>query len=316
MLSLHLWEKFYNSFDEYILLIPSYNNIIKQLINNNIENSSNILTYGMTGFPQMLIIEYAISKIVNTTFPIKKRTLLWNSLPYIETDYYFEIDMKHPEFPKEIQQTVDFLVGIIKNKCIYLSRHIFILKNIDVIHHNNSQAFRVILERFYGTVMFIATTNKLNMIEAPILSRMILFRIPLPTEEEQKNILYKLTENKNFRYIDRNLIKNIFFNEEQIKKVNKSIPTLLYPPLQDFIDKSYNKEDIRKFSYKLYQHSITIPDIIIDLLKFIPDENIYDFIKEAANTEYMSCKADQSKICFFIEYILYLFIKFRCFNPV
>lgn len=311
MLTLRLWEKFYNGFADYIGLIPSYKTICAQLVNNDIENSPNILTYGCTGFPQILIIEYAISKIVNAPFPIPKRTFVANGMSYIETDYYFEIDMQHPDFPKEIQAIIDFLISIISNKCIYMSRHIFILKNIDVIRHNNSQAFRVILERFSGNVMFIATTNKINMLEAPILSRMIKFRIPMPTEEEQKAILHKLTGSKTITYIDRNLVKNIFFNETHNVKNIKKIPKLLYQPLQDFIDSTYTKAEIRKFSFKLYQHSISIESMTIDFLKFVPDENKCAFINEVANLEHMACRSDQSKLCFFIEYVLYLFIKYK-----
>lgn len=311
MATFKLWDTFYNSFEEYIDLIPSYKLVYLQLINNDIETSSNILTYGVQGFPHILIIEYTISKMFNTQFPIPKRTHLWNDLPYTETHYYFEFDMAHPEFPKDIEQIITFLLSIIKNKCIYLKRHIFIIKNIDVIHNNNSQAFRVILERFSSNVLFIATTNKLNMIERPILSRMILFRIPIPTEEEQKCILHKLTNKKTVRYIDRNLVKNIFFNESPIITQMKTLPTLLYPPLQDFIDNcnTYTKEDVRKFAYKLYQHGIGISDITKDLLCFIKDDIIkMNFIKKVTDIEHMSCKTDNSKVCFFIEYLLHTYI--------
>ena len=312
MATFKLWDTFYNSFEEYIELLPAYKFIYLQLLNNDIETSSNILTYGVPGFPHILLLEFYIAKLFNTTFPITKRSHIWNELPYVETDYYFEIDMAHPEFPKDIDMIINFLLSIIKNKCIYLSRHIFILKNIDVIHNNNSQAFRVILERFSGNVLFIATTNKLNMIERPILSRMILFRIPIPSEAEQKLILYKLTNKKTIRYIDRNLVKNIFFNETPIIAQIKVLPTLLYPPIQEFIDTTCDKETVRKFAYKLYQHGISIQYIVIDLLHFIEDENTkINFISKVTDIECISCKTDSSKVCFFIEFILHIYIDLK-----
>jgi DNA polymerase III delta prime subunit len=312
MTTFKLWDTFYNSFEEYIDLLPAYKLIYLQLVNNDIETSSNILTYGVPGFPHILLIEYFISKMFSTTFPITKRYHLWNDMPYTETDYYFEIDMAHPEFPKDIELIIAFLLSIIKNKCIYLSRHIFILKNIDVIHNNNSQAFRVILERFSGNVLFIATTNKLNMIERPILSRMTMFRIPIPTEKEQKSVLYKLTNKKTIRYIDQNLVKNIFFNETIIMSQIKTLPKLLYPPIQEFIDRVYDKEEVRKFSYKLYQHTISIQDIVKDLLHFIEDDTTkIKFIQQVADIEYMSCKTDSSKVCFFIESVLHTYIDLK-----
>lgn len=311
MSTFKLWDTFYTSFGEFIELVPSYKLIHLQLLNNDIDTSSNILTYGHPGFPHILLLEFTIAKMFNTTFPITKRTHLWNELPYIETDYYFEIDMEHPEFPKDIDTIINFLLNIIKNKCIYISRHIFILKNIDVIHNNNSQAFRVILERFSGNVLFIATTNKINMIERPILSRMFIFRIPIPSEAEQKAILHKLTNKKTVRYLDRNLIKNIFFNEEEIISKIK-IPKLLYPPIEEFVENDNDKESVRKFAYKLYQHGIKIQDIVKDLLIYIHcDIQKIQFIESVTEIEYMSCKTDSSKVCFFIEYILHTFIDLK-----
>lgn len=308
MATFKLWDTFYTSFEEFIELVPAYKVIHLKLLNNDIDTSSNILTYGHPGFPHILLLEYTIAKMFNTPFPISKRTHVWNELPYVETNYYFEIDMQHPEFPKDIDTIIHFLLSIIKNKCIYISRHIFILKNIDVIHNNNSQAFRVILERFSGNVLFIATTNKINMIERPILSRMFLFRIPIPSEEEQKAILHKLTNKNTIRYLGRNLIKNIFFNETSKIK----IPKLLYPPIEEFVENKNDKESVRKFAYKLYQHSITIQDIVKDLLQFIPEEkDQIQFIENVTEIEYMSCKTDSSKVCFFIEYILHTFIDLK-----
>lgn len=310
---LELWDKFYNHFEDYIHLFPQLKEICVQFANNKIDNSPNILTYGANGFPHALIIEYSISKIVKCAYPIPKRHHHWDSMPYIETDYYFELDMAHPEFPKKIESLIDFLLNIIHNRCIYLSRHIFILRNIDVIHRNNPQAFRVILERFSENVMFIATTNKMNLIEAPILSRMLLFRIPIPSEEEQKAVLHALTGKNTVRYSSRNFVKNIFFNETVVLKQLKTIPSLLYPPLKEFVEETpHDKETLRKFAYKLYQHSISIADIVKDLLKFVPDDCAVDFISKTASVELMACQSDESKVCFFIEYILYIYCNDCC----
>lgn len=310
---MELWYKFYNNFDDYLQFLPIHKSICDQMINNKIESSPNILTYGSTGFSHLILIEYSISKIVKCKYPIPKRHHTWGKMPYVETDYYFELDMAHPEFPKKIESLIQFLLGIIHNRCIYLSRHIFILKNIDVIHRNNPQAFRVILERFSDNVMFIATTNKINMIEPPIISRMLRFRIPVPSEEEQKVLLHILTGKSKIRYSGRNFIKNIFFNEEPILKQVKTIPDLLYPPLKEFVDtQNHTKEDLRKFAYKLYQHSISIPDIVKDLMKFVPNHLIEEFISKVTEIELMACKADESKMCFFIEYILYCWLLLEC----
>lgn len=313
-----LWDTFYKSFPEYLPLLPYHSYISDQLLQDEINASPNLLLYGPRGFPHMLLIEHAIARKMNTTYPISKRTPMWNGMTYIETDYYFEMDMAHPEFPKNIQEMIEFLLSIVRNKCIYLDRHIVILKNLDVLHRNNSQAFRVILERFSGNVLFIATTHHINQLEAPLLSRMICQRVPLPTEEQQKAVLHKLTNKKTIRYHERNLVQNIFFNEAAVIKQIKVLPTLSYPPLQDFIDRPYEKEDIRKLSYKLFQQGISISTITLDLLPTLSEEQGHMFIQKAAEIEHMSCITDSSKESFFIEHLLniYYSYKYKLNTPV
>jgi hypothetical protein len=140
---------------------------------------------------------------------------------------------------------------------------------------------------------------------------MIVFRIPIPSEIEQKTILHKLTKKKTVHYLGRNLVKNIFFNESAIISKIK-IPKLLYPPIEEFVEHENDKESVRKFAYKLYQHGIKIQDIVKDLLIYITDEpQKIQFIEKVTEIECMSCKTDSSKVCFFIEYILHTFIDLK-----
>jgi DNA polymerase III delta prime subunit len=308
-----LWNQFYQHFEEYIQRLPRHKYITEVLFTNDIESSPNILLYGPHGFPHTLLMEYAISKFLSIPFPIQKRTPVWNqNFPYIETDYYFELDLGHPDFPKDIQDIIDFLLTIIRNKCIHLSRHMILLKNIDLIHNNNSQAFRVILERFSNNVLFIASTHRINKLEPPLLSRMQLHRVPLLTEEENKTLLHKLTNKTTIRYYDQNIVKNIFFNEPSVMKKIKTIPTLSYPPLKEIIDTKVSKEELRKFAFKLFQQNIPIRDIVMDLLSsFQKEEEKHLFLQEATNTEHLSCISDPSKMSFYIEHILHMYYHYK-----
>jgi DNA polymerase III delta prime subunit len=301
-----LWNTFYIHFFEYVLLIPFYNYIVNQLVNINILENPNILLYGAKGFPHNLLIETAIAKKFNLKLPIKKRYPVWNNLfSYIETDYYFEIDCRHPEFPSDLTVILDFLLTISKHKCMHLDRHIIIIKNIDFFHHNNSQSIRVIFERFYNNSLFICTTNSINKIEAPIQSRMQLYRVPLPSQREQSIILEKLTGNKDFIYIDRNFVKNVFFNEHTIQEIT------IFPAIKEFVTSCKNKEDIRKFSLKLFQQNISIKELILDLLNHIHKNKIYDFLEQCTAIEYQSMHLDSSKICFYLELILLIFYRYK-----
>lgn len=301
-----LWSTFYNNFYEYLLLLPFHNYIVEQLININILDNPNILLYGAKGFPHNILIETAIAKKFNLQLPIQKRYPTWNNLfSYVETDYYFEIDCHHPEFPSDLNIILDFLLTISKHKCMHLDRHIIIIKNIDFFHHNNSQSIRVIFERFYNNSLFICTTNSINKIEAPIQSRMQLYRIPLPSHKEQEVILERLIGHNKYIYHDRNFVKNIFFNEHTIRE------TLLYPFIKEFITTCKNKEDIRKFSLKLFQQNISIKELILDLLNYIKKDYIYDFLEKCSIIEYNSLHLDSSKISFYIEMILLIFFRYK-----
>ena len=182
-----------------------------------------------------------------------------------------------------------------------MERHIIIIKNIEFFHNNNSQSLRVLFERFYNNVLFVCTSNHINKIEPPIQSRMQLIRVPLPKESEQKVLLEKLTKSKKFIYIDRNFVRNIFFTEHKLEYV------LNYPPISDFTKQKQSKEDIRKFSLKLFQQSISIQFIILDLLTFLPDSKKADFLSDTSKLEYQSNHLDGSKVSFYVELILHLF---------
>jgi DNA polymerase III delta prime subunit len=302
-----LWNLFYIHFLDYLKDLSFYNYIIDQVSNFDIQTSPNILFYGAKGFPHSLLIETAICKKFNLKFPIQKRFPKWKDLfSYAETDYYFELDCFHPEFTTDLNVLIEFLLTISKHKCIHIARHIIVMKNIEFFHNNNSQSLRVIFERFYNNVLFICTTNHINKIELPIQSRMQLIRIPLPKECEQRHLLEKLTKSTKYVYVDRNFVRNLFFTEHKLNHV------LNYPPIIDFIKQDQSKEEIRKFSLKLFQQSISTQYVIVDLLTFMKDSNKIDFLYETSKLDHESNYLDHSKVSFYIELILHLFFdKFR-----
>lgn len=308
-----LWNKFYSNFPYYLDMLTTHKNILIELeYNLTINDCSNILFYGQKGFPSLLLFELAICNQMKKKFPLLKKYPSWNNiLNYTETDYYVEIDMDNPDFPQDIQILNKFLLNIINNKCIYLQRHIIIIKNIDLSENNSPQIFRVLLERFSNNVLFIVTTNTINSIEEPLRSRMLNIRIPLPSLEDNKKILSSLTDNK-YRIIDRNLIKNIFFNETKILKKYKAVPNLNFPPIIEIIENNISNLEIRKLSLKMFQQDIKLKDIIMDLLYSLKNENDkIDFLEKSASIEHQSKLLEKSKIGFCIELILNLYLNYK-----
>lgn len=306
-----LWNKFYNNFEFYIDMLTEHKQILTELeFYLDIESCPNILFYGQKGFPITILFELALCNKLELKFPLQKKYPVWNSiLKYVETDYYFEIDMDNPEFPQDIQEINKFLLSIINNKCINLARHIIVIKNINLFANNSSQIFRVLLERFSSNVLFIVTTNKLNCLEEPIRSRMLNIRVPLPTIEENEKVLSNLT--KNYRIVDRNLIKNIFFSEAKILKKYKNIPTLNFPPIIEIIDNKLNNLEIRKLSLKMFQQDIHIKDIILDLFNSLKTENRFEFLDKSVEIEHQSNLLEKSKTGFCIELILNLYQDYK-----
>lgn len=170
------------------------------LVEINIAEHPNVLLHGCSGVSHSGIVESFIGKRFGLDLPLQKRYPVWNGLPYIETDYYIEIDCFHPDFTNVL---LDLLLTISKHKCIHLERHIIFLRNIDYFHRNNSQSLRVLFERFSHNVWFICSTHHINRIEQPLLSRMQLYRIPLRgkavTGKKEAAVKIDLTDRETIR---------------------------------------------------------------------------------------------------------------------
>lgn len=209
----------------------NHDQVIKRLMELNISDCPNVLLYGSIGFPQHSLIEQFLAQKCNVKYPIPKRYPKYNTLPYIETDYYIEIDCYHPDFPADIQPLMDLLLTVCQHKCMHMARHVIVLRNIDFFHRNHSQYIRVIFERFYKNALFICTTYHINKLEAPILSRMQMYRVAL----------------------DRLPVFNHLELDAFLKDAKNKTP-----------------EDARALAYKLYQQNIELKYILLECIKHHP----------------------------------------------
>lgn len=300
------WEEFYTNFSKYLDKLPYHKYVCESLLTGDLNYLPNCLLYGPKGFPIDILIEYSISNYFKTSFPIQKRFPLWNqSLPYIETNYYFCIDAEHPEFPKEIDELIHFIKSIVQTKCIHLTRHIIILKNMDQIaSHKNKFYFRVLLERFSQNVIFINTTHLVQMIEQPLRSRMTEFRIPLPKINEIHTILSMIQPDLTSLPNTRNLCLILF----HLPSTDFSI--LHYPPIIELKKKKMTVIEIRQLCYKIFQYQISISEIIQDCLKLLEIDDCSSWITETAIIEHRSVISDPVKKYYYIEWILHHFQKF------
>jgi hypothetical protein len=304
------WTKFYEKFGEILTVLPIHRYTSDILFDNNIHELNNSIIYSQKGFPVDTLIEYSLSMYLSIPFPIHKRYPKWNNtLPYVETNYYFCIDTEHPEFPKDINHITDFIKHIVNNKCIHLEKHIIVIKNLDnIANKNNCYIFRILLEKFNHNVLFITTTNNFQMIEKPLKSRMRLYRIPLPTIEQISSIIKIIDPYKNYTVVSRNLALNIFSMDNNFK-INTNVN---FPPLLDTQYKKLSTSQIRDLAYRIFQYKVNIKDIVIDCLNMLNcSENKVKWIHEASNIEWQSKIADKNKQFYFIELLLNTYEKYK-----
>lgn len=291
------WQKFKKHFDNIILNTNTYSNIVKSTL----ITSNNILLNSIKGFPLDLFLDYILKekfKLQN----INKRELTWNkTVVYKENQHFIEIDLQHPDIPKDMVGISQFILHIIQSRNVSFEKHCIVLKHIDLLTTNIFYEFRILFEKYLNNAFFICTTNSLAKIEGPIKSRFTIFRIPLFTHEEILYIFdkYLKTElNENLKCIkSRDIIKAIFHADilsEEKKKSNtassnnqiiltKEFCIYNFPPFYDFMltyDKNKDSlEAIRNMAYKCCQYNISILQIAEDYLKII-DNNEIPFIRQ------------------------------------
>jgi len=306
-MSYKYWNLFYKNFETILSFLPYHKYTCDSIFFGDLNTIPNSLLYGPKGFPFETLIEYSISKLFSCEFPIQKRYPLWNdTLPYTETNYYFCIDTEHPEFPKDIQSLTEFIKHIVQTKCIYLERHIIIIKNIDTIANKNTCfIFRVLLERFSQNAFFICTTHQLQMIEKPLLSRMQCYRIPLPTIQQIQQILQIIKPDFNQDITTRQFAFLLFHLDNIPKMLN-------YLPITETIHKSLTPLEIRVLSYKIFQYKITLSELITDCMSFITDDfQKIKWINQTSEIEMHAKNTDPNKICFYIELVLSIFEDYK-----
>lgn len=140
---------------------------------------------------------------------------------------------------------IETIKKLISTYNVVNNRHIVVILNIDKMGQENSRALRVILEKFYKTTRFIATTLHITAIDQTIKSRFHLQRV----ECEKQNLLFKnIIYKKEWKSIQSVAdIKNIAvrIKEHTIADIAKSIFNMIpnEDNRRDFIGKAVRIEE-------------------------------------------------------------------------
>ena len=221
----------------------------------------------------------------------------------------------NPSLPKDYTFLTKFILHILKNKNIIGSKHLIIIKHIDILREYYS-VLKILLESYSNNAYFICTSYSISSIESPIISRFTCFRIPLFKNDDIQYIFIKFLNKKLNKHLIENNCRNLIFSifianveEKQPELVTKEYCILNFPPLYNFITKfnkkKYNLDDIRTFSYSCFQYNIKIDNIISDIFKIIPNfKNKNELISIAADLEHKLVSTNRGREPIYIEALL------------
>jgi hypothetical protein len=309
-------EDLSNAFTQCLDRLPTFDKIVGEVSKGFDQESPNILLYGAKGMPHVLLWDAIIEKRFGK---FRRTECVWNKQwIYNETQYFFEIDLANPNQPKDIETLVDFLKEIIVHVCMHAKRHVFFLKNIDVICAKGaSGTFRVLLERFSNTAWFVCSTYRLGALEQPLHSRFHNIRVSLPTNDDIRTLFHAMQIDLPETCISSNVrnipfamfIANVLKHEESLP-YSLDVICLLNAPFLSELTKSNSSstsiDDIRIFTQKLSTHGYTISHIVQDILslQIIKPSKMYDFIQFATQVDHMCSLTDKYRKSLYIEWLL------------
>lgn len=303
-----LWRRFVQEFHNIISSKPDYLNKA-HLIQDSIKYGGNVLMFSQVGFPLDLFLGF-VATLKYTKFT-KKECTYEKHIVYYETPFFIEIDFGHPSNRKMIDLVQDLILSIITNRCIHDEFHLIICKNID--HIDESNAFRVILERFSKNAKFLCTTTSLSKLEAPIKSRFFIVRVPLFTSEQVKEILqyiggryHPILENERCR----NIIRCIAVADLELQGNDvTNVATYSYPPVQEFMQKKqHTLFEIRDFANKVCANGISFYLIIQDLLRHVPECRKSEFVTAASALEHRLVQTNGGRQPLYYELLMHIAI--------
>lgn len=301
------WSIFKDNFIEIIKSNEYYSNIFDFLQKSN----NNALLYGSYGFPTDLFIDEVLKHKFNTDILYKKECVCSKNIPYYHNQHFIEINCMHPMIPKDLSIISKFILNIITNKNINDDKHLIVIKHIDIFNSNDFNSLRIILERFSNNVYFLCTTHKLDKIDVPVKSRFALFRIPLFSHIEIKEIFSKYFKIPLNKYLEeektRDIIKSIYIAHQDEKICTNDFCLYNFPPIFEFY-KSFKKKgtlnDIRQFSYKCFQFNISISELLFDLLKLLPNNQKTYAIEIASKIDHIMQGTNKGRESLYIESFL------------
>lgn len=313
-----LWTRLMNNVDTHVLPHLRYHSLIVKELKHTLADerniATNILLYGASGFPVNILWESLFDKALQK----QKRQHVWNTqVTYLETPYFFEVDVAYPHNPRDVDVLAAFIKELVQTPSVLTTRHVIVMHNIDTICsiHSGKQsyAFRVLLERFSHNAVFICTTCNRAHIEQPILSRFVGFRVPLATTSELQNIFEHL-DIPFHPLIAEHGCRDMFFalyiawlSMHAPAKITHDLFKYKVADMRALLSKNkkLSYEDIRTLTSNMCVHDASIRDITLDILSDVkcPKKKL-EFTICAAQIDHMCATTESFRKPLYVELLL------------
>ena len=301
--------------------LPFHHKIVELIDKFELESMPNLLIHGRKGFPLDILWEEGFKckfKLPKNEQIRRIPQLYGKNIPYNDCHFLIEIDLHHPDISKNMMDVSDFIKTIIQTKCIHMSRHVFVLKNAEMLY--NEFSFRIILERFSHNAIFICTTNNI-IVGTPVGSRFLNIRVPLPSIEEVKEIVKHCDGSLPVGIKTRDLIKALFISSlgNTTNNVGGFNYDYSYPPLALEFPSHPSIDVLRELAYKICQFNISLSDTAIDLVAELkrrkrPTEYIHRFLHHAAEIDHRYALSKKGKEPIYMECLLHAAAYGNCFE--
>ena len=214
-----------------------------------------------------------IYKTRKSTFKIKSK-----EIDIIQSNYHYEIILT-PYFLNDKQTFNNLIVALSENINIStLKQNIFLIKNIELLDGECLVSFKKIIEKFFGTAIFIITStngSKIRHIE----SNCTTIRVPVPKKNEIINFLKEKTlipidNTENLDIINENENLDEIFSKLEMKIIGVNKSKISQNLLEEHL------ENIMKHVYSLKANNIIKirEEIYFIICKNFDKNSIFKFI--------------------------------------
>jgi hypothetical protein len=294
------WSRFLTAFDARVLpCLPDMQRRMRTLAMSR-GDAPNLLFYGAPGFPYAPL--WSMLAAGAPAAALQSSPAVWaNKLPYRLHDRFFYFNMLHPDMPSDGTPLIDFLCEVASARAVHGGKHVVVLEHIDVLATAaNAPVLKMLLERHSQHTWFIATTHRAGAMEAPLRSRFLCVRVPLPSEAQNADIAAALGLPSNALPTTRNTSLLLWHADHPASAVADA--TYRYPPLRPFFRRQHTLQQVRDMATALCKDNVPLRDVALDALTAMGG----GLLEALADLEHRHCGRRRGRDAVYFELALHL----------